>query len=50
VSDRTLISEYWDDPRLAREFDVKESTIERWRRLRIGPPYIRRAWLRAGGM
>jgi hypothetical protein len=46
---------------LAAEFGVKRSTIDRWRRLRIGPPWAYkgktpishidawRDWLRSGG-
>ena len=54
-----LLDEYFTRAELAAEFGKSERTLERWERLRIGPPVTRlgitpiynkegsRAWLRA---
>jgi hypothetical protein len=58
----TLLSDYWTEPELAAELKRKPSTVENWRRRRVGPPFVRngktpiyhkevaRSWLRAGGV
>jgi hypothetical protein len=58
----TLLEGYATEAELAAQLKRKPSTVERWRRLRIGPPFVRngktplyhvesaRAWLRAGGV
>jgi hypothetical protein len=51
---------YWSEPELAVQLDVSPKTLELWRRIGKGPPYViaRRvlyskaavlAWLEAGG-
>ena len=57
----SLLDGYLNQRELAEQLDLKPSTVERWRRLRIGPrwtykgktPLSRiddwRDWLRAGG-
>jgi hypothetical protein len=62
MSDNTLLSEYWTEAEFAAEVGVKPSTVERWRRKRVGPEFVRRgktplihrevgrSWLRAGGV
>jgi hypothetical protein len=56
-----ILDDYRTEQDLAAELGVKPSTLERWRRLRIGPPWTYkgktplghidewRDWLRSGG-
>jgi hypothetical protein len=57
-----ILEDYFTRAELAAEFGVKPSTIERWDRLRIGPPVTRKGktpyygkksakeWFAAGGV
>ena len=59
MADTKLLDEYFTRPELAAELGKSERTLERWERLRIGPPVTRlgitplynikgaRTWLRA---
>jgi hypothetical protein len=57
-----ILDGYITEQELATQLKRKPSTVERWRRLRVGPPFVRngktplyhvesaQAWLRAGGV
>ncbi len=59
MANAKLLDEYFTRPELAAELGKSERTLERWERLKIGPPVTRcgvtplyniegsRAWLRA---
>jgi Homeodomain-like domain len=56
-----LLDDYMSEDELAAELDVHRRTVQRWRQLRIGPPFVMngimpiynigkaRQWLAAGG-
>jgi hypothetical protein len=58
----SILEGYITERELAAQLGRKPSTVERWRRLRIGPPFVRNgktplyhvetahAWLRSGGV
>ena len=58
----SILQGYISERELAAQLGRKPSTVERWRRLRIGPPFVRngktplyhvetaQAWLRSGGV
>jgi hypothetical protein len=58
----SILDGYIGEREFAKQLGRKPSTVERWRRLRIGPPFVRngktplyhvetaQAWLRAGGV
>jgi hypothetical protein len=57
----SILDGYIGEQELAAQLKRKRSTLERWRRLRLGPPFVRngktplyhvesaQAWLRSGG-
>jgi hypothetical protein len=57
----SILDGYITERELAAQLGRKPSTVERWRRLRIGPPFVRngktpiynvesaQSWLRSGG-
>ena len=59
MADAKLLDNYYTRPELAAELNKSERTLERWERLRIGPPVTRngitplyyksgaRGWLRS---
>jgi hypothetical protein len=58
----SILEGYITEQELADQLGRKRSTVERWRRLKIGPPFVRngktplyhiessQAWLRSGGV
>jgi hypothetical protein len=59
-STENLLADYWTEAELAEQVRKCERTVERWRKLKIGPPATRmgkeiiynkqsaRSWLKAG--
>jgi hypothetical protein len=57
----SILDSFLDEQQLADQLGVKRSTLARWRRLAIGPPFVRKGkaplydresaeqWLRNGG-
>jgi hypothetical protein len=58
----SILEDYVTEQELAAQLGRKPSTLERWRRLRVGPPFVRngktplynieaaQAWLASGGV